>query len=71
MTNAGEYILHLDMANRTRRELMREELSELPGDAAFRQATLSTDGKWLLVANEDGSLLLGNVVDALAAKPKR
>ena len=37
LTNAGEYILHLDLEDRTRRELMREELAALPGDAEFRQ----------------------------------
>ena len=66
LTNAGEYILHLDLEDRTRRELMREELAALPGDAEFRQPTLSTDGQWLLVASEDGSLLLGNVFAAIA-----
>ena len=65
LTNVGEYILYLDMVQRTRHELLREELAKLQGDMAFVNSTLSTDGWWLLVAKADGSLHLRNVTDAL------
>ena len=65
MTNVGEYILHLDMAHRQRHELLREELSRLADDPESLVSWLSTNGEWLLVAAEDGALLLGNVLAAL------
>ena len=65
LTYAGEYILYLDMSKRTRHELLRRELALLPGDAAYRTPTLSTDGRWLLVVTADGSLMLRSVMDAL------
>lgn len=64
---ASEYILYVDIANKTRREFMREALAALPGEPALRKPALSNDGTWLLVATEDGSLFLRNVSDSLAA----
>ena len=66
LTNAGENILYLNMANRTRHELLRDEIAALPGDIAFMAPSLSTDGAWLLVATDDGSLHLRNIFAALA-----
>jgi len=66
LTNVGEYILYLDMANRTRHELLRRELALLPGDAAYKTPTLSTEGRWLVAASVDGSLFLRQVPDAPA-----
>ena len=63
LLNAGQYVLYVDMANDQRRELLRDEISTLPG--SYRETRLSTDGRWLLVATDDGSLLLRNVFDAL------
>lgn len=66
LTNVGEYILYIDMATRTRRELLRDELALLSGNVAFMAPWLSTDGRWLLVAAADGSLMLLSVSEALA-----
>ena len=66
LTNVGEYILHLDMANRQRHELLRDELAMHPGANAFMKPELSLDGEWLLVAAGDGSLHIRNVFAALA-----
>ena len=66
VTNVGEYILHLDMANRRRHELLRDEIAKLPGDIALMAPTLSRDGAWLLVPTGDGALFLRSVSDALA-----
>ena len=65
LTNVGRYILYIDMAARTRRDLLRDELALLPGDVALNNPTLATDGKWLLVASTDGSLMLRSVMDEL------
>lgn len=63
INHAGDYILYLDMAKRTRHELLRRELALLPGDAAYKTLTLSTDGRWLLASSVDGSLFLRQVPD--------
>ena len=65
IASAGEFILHLDISNRTRHELLRQELAMLPGERDFIKPKLSTDGQWLLAATEDGTLFLRNVLDAL------
>ena len=65
LTNVGEYVLYLDIANRRRHELLRDALSPLTDDPASSKTQLSADGEWLLVAAEDGSLILRNVFDAL------
>ena len=66
LTNVGEYVLHLNMANRLRHEVFREELAQHADDPASLASWLSADGEWLLVASQDGLLLLGNVLAALA-----
>ncbi len=66
LVNVGQYILHLDLANRMRHELLREELAMLSEATAFMAPVPSADGQCLLVAAEDGSLLLRNVFDTLA-----
>ena len=66
LTNAGEYILYLDIANRLRHELLRDALSALADDHASMVLRLSADGEWLLVSAKDGSLIMRSVFHALA-----
>ena len=61
MAKADDFILYLDMAKRTRHELLRDELALLPGASGYVASTLSRDGRWLLAATADGSLFLGHV----------
>ena len=61
MSLADEYILYLDLAKRSRRELLRDALALLPGAASYTTPKLSTDGRWLLAATADGSLFLRRV----------
>ena len=62
---AHSYVLYLDMATGQRQELLNDEIMALPYDY-YIQTWLSPDGQWLLIAPEDGSLVLRNVFDALA-----
>ena len=64
LVNAYSFILYLDMATGQRQELLKDEIMALPYDY-YIQTWLSLDGQWLLIAPEDGSLLLRNVSDAL------
>ncbi|MCY4061981.1 MAG: hypothetical protein OXG53_06415 [Chloroflexi bacterium] len=66
MAKADDFILYLDMTNRTRHELLRRELALLPGDAAYKTPTLSRDGRWLVATSVDGSLFLRQIPDAPA-----
>ena len=65
LVNNGHYVLYLDLTSGDRRELLLDEISALPGEGWHREPRLSIDGRWLIVARDDGSLLLRNVFDAL------